>query len=194
MSAKRSKTNVFRRIGCDYTCAGVAGSSGAGTPVVTRRVPASETSCPAGTLAKRGAGTRSCPRPGIGRRFWPPARRSTRDRRSGKSSTRYRRQRTLFLRRGASCSRRRVVSGKFPALHAAAIIDDGEGCVGGIGQQADTCRARVERVGAHFHENRFLDRTSVGVPKVFERCWRSTRVSPTRASYRGHVGAPIRRN
>ena len=67
------------------------------------------------------------------------------------------------------CARRNVVvSSKLPPLHPTPIIDDGQRGVGGVGQQADTRRARVKGVGDDFSEDRFLERTRVGVPEVLE--------------------------
>jgi hypothetical protein len=55
-----------------------------------------------------------------------------------------------------------VVSGQLPPLHAAAIVDDRQGRFRGIGEQADAGRARVERVGHDFGEDRLLERAGVG--------------------------------
>ena len=62
-----------------------------------------------------------------------------------------------------------VIPGQLPALHAAAIVDDGHrrGC--GIRQETDAGGSRVERVGDDFREDRFLEGTTVRVTKVFEQ-------------------------
>jgi hypothetical protein len=82
-----------------------------------------------------------------------------------------------------------VVSAKFLPLHTTAVVDDGQGGVGRVGQQADAGRTRVERVGDDFGEDRFVERTGVGVPKVFEEMLKVDAVSPTCASYPARAGS-----
>ena len=53
-------------------------------------------------------------------------------------------------------------------LHPAAVVYDGQCRRAGIGQQLDARRAGVECVGHDFGEDRLLERTGVGVAKVFE--------------------------
>lgn len=63
-----------------------------------------------------------------------------------------------------------MIPGQFPALHATAVVvDNGDGRRRRIRQQANSGSAGVERVGDDLCENRFFERTAVGVPKVFEQ-------------------------
>jgi hypothetical protein len=62
-----------------------------------------------------------------------------------------------------------VVARQFAPLHAAAIVNDGQRGVGGIGEQPDVRCTGIERVRDHFRENGFLERTCIGVAQIFEK-------------------------
>ena len=58
--------------------------------------------------------------------------------------------------------------GQLSTLHAASVVHDGQRRVGGVAQETDARRAGVQGVGNDFSEDRFLERTSVGIPQIFE--------------------------
>ena len=61
-----------------------------------------------------------------------------------------------------------VIPRQVPPLHPSPIVHDRQRGVGGVGLEADACRAGVERVGDNFGEDRLLERAGVGVAEIFE--------------------------
>ena len=58
---------------------------------------------------------------------------------------------------------------QFPALHAAAVIDDRQRRVEGVGQETNVARTGVECIGDDLGEDRLFKGAGVGVPQVFEQ-------------------------
>ena len=54
------------------------------------------------------------------------------------------------------------------SLHPAAIVNDRQRRVSGVGEKTDARRAGVERVRDGFGEDRLFKGADVGVPQVFE--------------------------
>jgi hypothetical protein len=61
-----------------------------------------------------------------------------------------------------------VIAGQLSALHASAIVDDRQGRIDGVGQEANAGRARVKRIRDYFGKDRLFERPGVGIPQVFE--------------------------
>ena len=61
-----------------------------------------------------------------------------------------------------------VIARQFPPLHPSAIVHDRQRRRAGVGQQMNARRTRVECVGHNLGEDGLLERTRVGIAKVFE--------------------------